>query len=79
LMMFLAHATDFVSNRAFLAKLCLIFAAGINAAAFHVGAYRSVDRWDSGAATPALAKIHALLSLSIWMGVIACGRLLAYL
>ncbi len=79
LMMFLAHATDFVTNRAFLVKLSLIFAAGINAAAFHVGAYRSVDQWDSGAGTPVLAKIHALLSLSIWTGVIACGRLLAYL
>jgi hypothetical protein len=79
LMMFLAHATDFVTNRAFLVKLSLIFAAGINAAAFHVGAYRSVDRWDSGTATPALAKFHALLSLFIWTGVIACGRLLAYL
>ena len=79
LMMFLAHATDFVTNRAFLVKLSLIFAAGINAAAFHVGAYHSVDQWDSGVATPALAKIHALLSLSIWMGVIACGRLLAYI
>jgi hypothetical protein len=78
LMMFLAHATDFVTNRAFLVKLSLIFAAGINAAAFHVGAYRSVDQWDSGTATPALAKVHALLSLSIWTGVIACGRLLAY-
>ncbi len=79
LMMFLAHATDFVTNRAFLVKLSLIFAAGINAAVFHVGADRSVDQWDSGAATPALAKVHALLSLFIWTGVIACGRLLAYL
>lgn len=79
LMMFLAHATDFVTNRAFLVKLSLIFAAGINAAAFHVGAYRNVDQWDTGAATPALAKVHALLSLFIWTGVIACGRLLAYL
>jgi hypothetical protein len=25
------------------------------------------------------AKLHAALSLLIWMGVIACGRLLAYI
>lgn len=79
LLMFIAHAGEFISNRAFVLKLLLIFAAGINAAAFHLGPFRSVHYWDSGAATPAMAKLHAALSLLIWMGVIACGRLLAYL
>lgn len=79
LLMFMAHATDLVGNRAFALKLSLIFAAGINAAVFHAGAYRKVGEWDSGAATPAAAKLHAGLSLIIWTGVIACGRLLAYL
>ena len=79
LMMFLAHAGDFISNRAFVLKLTLIFAAGINAAAFHLGPFRSVDEWDSGASTPTAAKLHAALSVMIWMGVVACGRLLAYL
>jgi len=57
----------------------LIFGAGINAVAFHLGPYRSVAQWDRGMATPAAAKVHAALSLAIWMGVITCGRLLAYL
>lgn len=34
---------------------------------------------DSAAGTPAAAKLHAAASLSIWIGVITCGRLLAYL
>jgi hypothetical protein len=79
LMMFVTHAGEFISNRAFVLKLVLIFAAGINAAAFHLGPYRSVQSWDRDVATPATAKLHAALSLLIWMGVIACGRLLAYL
>jgi hypothetical protein len=79
LLMFIAHADDFITNRAFVLKLVLIFAAGINAVCFHLGPYRTVDRWNSGVATPAAAKLHAALSLMIWMGVIACGRLLAYL
>jgi hypothetical protein len=78
LLMFLAHATDFISNSAFVVKLTLIFGAGLNAVAFHVGPFRSVERWDSGTATPHVARLHAVLSLVIWMGVIACGRLLAY-
>ena len=79
LMMFIAHADDFITNRAFVLKLTLIFAAAINAVFFHLGPYRSVDRWNVGVATPPSAKLHAALSLMIWMGVIACGRLLAYL
>ena len=79
LMMFITHAGDFISNRAFVLKLTLISAAGINAAAFHLGPFRSVDKWDSGTPTPAAAKLHAALSVLIWMGVVACGRLLAYL
>ena len=38
LLMFMAHAADLVGNRAFVVKLSLIFAAGINAAVFHAGA-----------------------------------------
>ena len=79
LMMFMAHASDFISNDAFMLKLSLIFGAGLNAAAFHVGPYRTVGQWDSATATPGAAKVHAALSLLIWMGVISCGRLLAYI
>ena len=79
LLMFVANAGDLVANRAFVAKLSLIFAAGINAAVFYAGPWRTVGQWDSGAATPAAARMHAALSLIIWTGVIACGRLLAYL
>lgn len=78
-MMFIAHASDFISNSAFVLKLTLISAAGLNAAAFHLGAFRSVERWDNGVATPLAARLHAAVSLAIWIGVIACGRLLAYI
>jgi hypothetical protein len=79
LMMFVAHAGDFISNTAFVTKISLIFAAGLNAVVFHMGAYRSVSEWDSHYATPLGVKFHALVSILIWMGVITCGRLLAYL
>jgi hypothetical protein len=79
LLMFSAHAADFVGNRAFILKMLLIMGAGVNAAAFHLGPYRSVAQWDAGVATPPAARIHAGASLIIWMSVIACGRLLAYL
>lgn len=79
LAMLSAHATEFAANPAFRVKLVLIAFAGINALAFHGGVYRSVSAWDQHQPTPAAAKASALLSLSIWLGVITCGRLIAYL
>jgi hypothetical protein len=78
LMMFSAHPQDFIENRVFLLKLGLIMAAGINAAMFHAGAFRSVQDWNTHAEAPASAKLHAALSIAIWIAVICCGRLLAY-
>lgn len=78
LMMFSAHPHDFISNKVFLVKLSLIAVAALNAAWFHLGIYRSVTAWDAHAAAPAAAKLHALLSIGLWIGVICCGRLLAY-
>lgn len=78
LLMFVAHAGDFIANPAFITKMSLLFCAGTNAAAFHAGVFRGVAAWDSGIAVPAAAKLHAVASLVIWTGVLACGRLLAY-
>lgn len=78
LMMFSAHPQDFIENSVFQVKLTLIAAAGVNAIQFHTGVYRSVDAWNKDVDAPALAKGQAVLSLAIWIGVISCGRLLAY-
>lgn len=77
-MMFSAHPQDFIENSVFQVKLTLIAAAGVNAILFHTGVYRSVDAWNKDVDAPALAKGQAVLSLAIWIGVISCGRLLAY-
>lgn len=76
--MFSAHATEFADNPALRVKLALLACAGLNALVFHCGVYRSVTRWGQRQPTPAAAKISALLSLAIWVGVITCGRLIAY-
>jgi hypothetical protein len=78
LLMFSAHATDFVANRVFAVKMLLLFLAGCNAVFFHVAPYQTVQRWDARLAAPFAAKASAAVSLVLWVGVIACGRLLAY-
>ena len=79
LLMFAAHATEMAVNPAFQVKLALIVVAGLNAAAFHRGVFRSVESWDREMAAPGGARLAAVVSLVSWTGVIACGRLLAYL
>jgi len=78
-LMFAAHATEFAANPAFRLKLVLVAAACLNAAIFHRWPFRSVSAWNVDAEPPAAARLAAVLSLTLWTGVIACGRLLAYL
>lgn len=79
LLMFSAHASDFLGNPAFLLKMGLLLTAGLNAVAFHTGPYQKVGDWDVGVAAPAAAQASVALSIVLWVGVISCGRLLAYL
>jgi hypothetical protein len=78
LLMFTAHAEDFLTNRVFALKMGLILAAGVNAGVMHTGAWRSIAQWDTGAMPPASVRIAAALSIVLWIAVVACGRLLAY-
>lgn len=78
LLLFSADPTALAGNRMFLLKLTLIAAAGLNALLFHLGVFRSVSKWNAGQAVPGLARMHAVISLALWVAVITCGRLLAY-
>ncbi len=77
-LMFVAHATEFAGNPAFRLKLLFLVLAALNAALFHLRPFRRVAEWDRGARAPLAARFAAGLSLMLWTGVIACGRLLAY-
>lgn len=82
LLMFTAHATDFLTNPVFPIKLGLIMLAGVNAALFHTIAMRTADVWDieemKDLRPPPSVRLAGAASLLIWISVIACGRLLAY-
>lgn len=79
LLLFLAHPVELANNPAFLLKLGLIAAAGLNALLFHLLPYRTVASWDRERRAPPAARLGAALSILLWLGVISCGRLLAYL
>jgi hypothetical protein len=70
LTMFATNVADLIANPAFVLKMGLLFAAGTNAAILH--ARGAID------ATQGTTRLQAGLSILIWIGVIACGRWIAY-
>jgi hypothetical protein len=76
LAMFTGYAGDLIASPVFALKICLILSAGVNAAVFHAGAFRSVAAWDLHVAPPAAARAAGALSLALWASVVTCGLLL---
>jgi hypothetical protein len=70
LLMFATQPADLLANRAFTLKMLLLFAAGSNAAFFHLRG--SLQRLD------ATARATLLLSTLLWVAIVACGRWIAY-
>ncbi len=77
-LLFLTQATQLGRSPVFGLKLTLLVLAGLNAALFHRGVFRSARSWDVEVTAPRGARVAALLSLLLGTGVITCGRLLAY-
>jgi hypothetical protein len=76
-LLFSADASHVVRNPAFQTKALLIAAALVTVAIAHAGPWRRVAHW--GTEVPGSAKVTALLSLVLWLGVVSAGRLIAYL
>jgi hypothetical protein len=73
--LFAGEASKLYYSPAFRVKLALLALAGLNALIFHLTVYRSVAEWDG---VPARARMAGLLSLVLWIGIIAAGRSIAY-
>ena len=70
LLMFATQAADLLAQRTFLVKMGLLALAGCNAAWFHGrGSLRKLDL---------TARLQMLVSTALWLGVLVCGRWLAY-
>ena len=59
-------------------KVVLILVAGLNALLFRRAMQGSVSSWDTDPVPPVRIRIGAWLSLGLWTGVIATGRMIAY-
>jgi uncharacterized membrane-anchored protein len=78
LLMFIGKPDAYLENLPFRLKLVFLALAGLNMAAFHLFAYRSVAAWDQDRPTLWAAKVAGALSLTFWITVVAFGRWIGF-
>lgn len=78
LLLFITNAAALAHSPVFWLKMLLLLFAGGNALLFHYFTLISLGKLDAQAPLPWRAKAAAVFSILVWIGVIACGRLLAY-
>jgi hypothetical protein len=78
-LLFSSEAAKMYVNPAFRLKMLLICLAGAQALIFQFVAGRSLAAWDERAAVPVAARIGGLISLLLWIGVVAAGRWIGFI
>lgn len=78
ILLFTAIPVRYSQSLWFRIKLILLFAAFINAWLFHRHMANSITTWDLDPKPPTRTRVAAALSLTLWIGVVICGRLIAY-
>jgi hypothetical protein len=77
--LFFGDPVRFYLNIFFRIKAVLLVLAGINAFFFHASpAGHDLVTWELAPRTPFRAKLAGTLSLVLWAGIIAAGRMIAY-
>lgn len=79
-LLFTTMATSYVRDLAFIVKMVLLLLAALNALFMHQVAMKRMVLHDAAEpkTTPLVVRVSASVSLSLWIGILACGRLIAY-
>jgi hypothetical protein len=77
-LLFFSDPATFAANPFFQIKIGLLAVAGLNAWTFHRNVYRTVASWGHETHTPWRARAAGWMSLLVWAGVVATGRLIAF-
>jgi len=59
-------------------KMIMLAVAGLNVLIFNLGIGRNVAEWDSLPRTPVAAKVAGIVSIVLWILIVAAGRAIAY-
>ena len=77
-LLFCGDPVSFYSSIFFKVKMVLLGLAGLNVLVFNATVGRKIEGWDQAAPLPGGAKIAAIVSLVVWVAIIAAGRAIAY-
>ena len=77
-LLFSARATDAYESTYFRIKAGLLVLGALNVVLFHSTIDRQRAQWDTAERPPLRARMAGILSLILWFGIIAAGRIMAY-
>lgn len=75
---FVGEPSNYIRNVAFSFKMAFVVLAGINVLVFYLTLARKVEALGPREDAPLGAKVIALASLLLWIGVMSAGRLLTF-
>jgi hypothetical protein len=73
-----AKLGSYYDNPYFQMKMSLLALVGVHAWVFHKSVYGNTEAIDKMPAIPRVAKVAACISLALWLGIMSCGRWIAY-
>lgn len=79
LSLFFSKAEEYYFNAFFRVKILLFVLVAVHALLFRGSVYNNAAQLDAAPAVPARAKLAAGLSLTLWAGIMICGRGIGYL
>ena len=77
-MFLLTEPDQYIYNPSFHFKVLFITIAGLNALTFYATSWKRVNAPGASPEATPIAKVVAIVSLSMWIGVIVAGRLLTF-
>lgn len=77
-MFYVGDPERYAVNIGFQIKMVMVVLAGLNALWFFLRIEKPMKHWDEFGSTSLEAKTIGVLSLLLWFGVLACGRLIPY-
>ncbi len=78
LLLFSADPVAFYGTIFFKLKMIMLLLAGLNVLLFSATIGRRLGEWDKAASTPWEVKLTGIVSLVLWLSIVAAGRGIAY-
>ena len=77
-LLFVGDPVSFYSTTFFKVKMIMLVLAGLNVMIFNGTIGRKTSEWDLDPRTPVGAKVAGIVSIALWVLIVAAGRAIAY-